>query len=88
MNKTEQKGIIEGLKEGLRVVILGVVSYLITDGVVQSLIMWLFGSKMDAAQMTMVTGLVLSILKSIDKWLYKTDRTIIPLEGATGITGV
>jgi hypothetical protein len=88
MKKFEIKGIIEGLKEGLRIVILSVVSYLLTDGVIQTVIGWLWGGKMDATQITLVSGLVLSVLKSIDKWAYKTDRTIIPLEGSTGITGI
>lgn len=86
--KSEKKGIIEGLKEGLRVIILGAVSYLIVDGVAQSIIAWCCATQLGAFGITMVSGLVLSILKSIDKWAYKTDRTFIPLEGATGLTGV
>ena len=88
MKNVEKKGIVEGLKEGLRIVILSVISYLLTDGVIQMIIELIWGAKMDATQVTLVSGLVLSVLKSIDKWAYKTDRTLIPLDGSTGITGV
>lgn len=87
-NKVETKGRLEGVKEWLRIVMLGAVSYLLTEGVVQGLVSWLFGSRLDAFGTTTVTGLILSVLKGIDKYLYKTDRTIIPLEGSTGLTGV
>lgn len=85
--KGEQKGRVEGVKESVRIVMLTIVSWLLTEGVVAKLVEQ-FGAQLDANTRLLVTGLILSVLKGIDKWLYKTDRTIIPLEGSTGLTGV
>ena len=62
----------ESVKEGLRVILLGVVSYLLTEGVVQTLVSHFLGMRLDASAQVIVVGLITSILRSIDKWLFES----------------
>ena len=64
--------IIEGLKEGGRIILLGVVSWLITDGV--DLLLQTVGGKLDPSTKVIISGLLISALKSLDKWLHETKK--------------
>ncbi|KKQ99008.1 MAG: hypothetical protein UT24_C0029G0020 [Candidatus Woesebacteria bacterium GW2011_GWB1_39_12] len=77
MNEKNKEAIIEGLKEAGRLALLAGVSYLVTLGL--NLV-----ADMPETQTTVILTFV---LKSLDKWLYKKDKTVVPVKGATGLTG-
>lgn len=70
MNQTQIDNLIGWAKELGRVVVLGVVSYLLTAGVLASLVSILFGTHLDASVIVIVTGLLTSVLKGLDRQLH------------------
>lgn len=83
----------ESLKEGGRVVLLGLVAYLLTEGVVNQLLDVVFGMKLDNGTKVMVSGFLTSLLKALDKWLHETAK-LEPVKtrnegvlGEKGLTG-
>ena len=77
MKKIDKKAIIEALKEAGRLALLAGVSYFVTLGL--NLV-----TDMPETQTTVVLTFV---LKSLDKWLFEKGKTIVPVKGATGLTG-
>lgn len=73
MEKIDKEAIIEALKEAGRVVLLALISWGI--------------AKISTLPETQTTIVLTFILKGLDKWLYKKDKTIVPVKGATGLTG-
>ena len=63
----------EALKEGARVVAIGVVSYLLTEGAVLGLIN-VTGIQIDQTTKLMVVGFVTTFLRSVDKWLHEEGK--------------
>jgi len=76
MNKIDT----EALKEFGRVALLGLVSWLLTEGVIVALVNALGGS-LDIAARSIITGIITSALKSADKWLHQKGKVE---EEATG----
>lgn len=66
--------ILEALKEGARVVILGLVSWLLTVGVLDSIIGSLSGTYFDPTTKMILVGFITSILRSIDSWLHDMGK--------------
>ena len=73
---------IEGVKEILRTIILSVVSYLLTDGVLNTIMILVIGERLTSAEIIVVTGLFISVLSGIDKYLHKMEIGI----GGNGLT--
>lgn len=69
-----QGHLIEIGKEALRVVVLALVSWLLTDGVLNSVLGMLFSAHLDAAQVILVSGLLTSVLRGIDKDLHDSGK--------------
>lgn len=70
---------IESFKELIRMIVISMVSFFLTEGVVQFVLQWIVGDKLDVAQVLFITGLLTVILKSIDKFLHK-NGTNTPLD--------
>jgi len=66
--------LIEGVKEGMRVVALAVVSWLLTDGVLDYLL-GLVGVNMEPTLKAQVFGLLTVSLRAVDKWLHERGQT-------------
>lgn len=82
---TDVKPLVEGLKEGARVALDGIISYLLTEGVLNSIILLIFGERLPLSVIVIITGAVMSILKGWDKQLHLTGK----IEGdATKIKGL
>lgn len=64
------ENLIDWAKEFGRVVVLGAVSYLLTEGVLTGLLDIIFGVKLDISVRLFIVGLVTSILKGIDRQLH------------------
>lgn len=60
------------LKEIGRVVLLAVVSYLSTEVVVGQVLDIAFGIRLDPATKIVITGLLLSVLKALDRELHNS----------------
>ena len=73
---------IEGLKEAGRVALDGIFSYLLTEGVLNSIILLIFGERLPLGVIVIITGAVMSILKGWDKQLHLTGK----IEGDDGKT--
>lgn len=69
------KNSIEGLKELGRLVMLAVISYLLTAGVITAVIA-AFGVHMSPETQLIVIGFVTTVLKAIDKWLHETGKEL------------
>ncbi|MCK9371062.1 hypothetical protein M0R04_14215 [Candidatus Dojkabacteria bacterium] len=61
---------IAWIKETGRVVVLGAISYLLTEGVLVGLVDIIFGVKLDVASKLFIVGLVTSVLKGVDRQLH------------------
>jgi len=61
----------EGLLEGGRVVLLAIVSYLLTEGVVALLVNQFIGVQVGPEVRIVAVGAVTSVLRGIDKWLHE-----------------
>lgn len=73
MNKINFNAIISGIQEWLRIVIIGVSSYLLMEGVLQALLTKFFSTRLDSTQIVFLTGLLLSAVKGVDKWANKRN---------------
>jgi hypothetical protein len=93
INTLDKSAIFESIKEVGRWVLLYSLSWIITETLKQvglvpefSVVnVWVF-SYLLPVRAGLQLGLTL-LAKGVDKWLYEKDKTIIPIEGATGLTG-
>lgn len=79
MDKT---ALIEGLKQVGRVALFAVVSWLLTVGVIESILVAIFKESMNAGTITLLSGFLTSLLTGIDKALHKAEVGI----GGNGLT--
>lgn len=70
MNQNQINNLIAWGKEFGRVVLLGAVSYLLTAGVLTTLVSILFGVKLDTQIQVVIVGLLTSVLKGVDRQLH------------------
>lgn len=80
---------VEAGREFGRLVILSVISYFLTEGIIESLLQRFFAEGMDPQMKTMVVGLVVYVLRSVDKWMHETAKQTGKegLGGDKGLTG-
>lgn len=64
----------EALLEGARVVMLAVVSFLLTVGVIDQVVLAWFGANLAPQMQVIVIGLFTSVLRGIDKWLHENAK--------------
>lgn len=67
------KSFIEGVKEFFRISIIAGISYLLTAGVLASIIS-LFGAHLSVEQQAAIVTVLTFILKSVDKWLHEFGK--------------
>lgn len=65
--------ITEAIKEGFRVLVLGIVSWLLTGGV-DAILNITIGTKVDPATRLYVSGLLTTGLRAVDKWLHEQGK--------------
>ena len=71
MNK---KSILEALKEIGRITLLAIVSYLLTEGVIDGLFSYFVGVQLDAITKAQIIGLMTTGLKTLDKYLHELGK--------------
>lgn len=83
----------ETLKEAARLILMGVVSYLLTAGVLDMLLKTYFGTYLSPELLLQISGFVTLVLRTIDKWLHerqaeKNPRTESIQKGFLGLKGL
>lgn len=73
---------IEGLKEAGRIALDGIVSYLLTEGVLNTIVALIFKERLPLEVIVIITGVLMSVLKGLDKDRHLTGK----LEGDVGKT--
>lgn len=63
---------LEGLKELGRTLLIGAVSYLLTDNVITSIISYYFGAKLDTFTIALITTALTGTLRAIDRYLHES----------------
>lgn len=71
MKKADVGALVEGLKELIRTGVLAMVSYLLTEGVLNGLIMNAVGNRLDPQLVLVLAGILTSALRAVDKWLHE-----------------
>lgn len=64
--------LLEALKEPARLIALAIVSWLLTEGV--GLAMTAFGAKLDDTTKLLITGILTSALRGLDKYLHEIGK--------------
>lgn len=75
---------LEGLLEFGRTVLMALVSFLLTAGVLNSFVVAFYGSHLDPLQVTLITGFLTSLLSGVDKFLHKNGVGLL----GNGLTGL
>lgn len=73
-NNIKESPRIKSLKEGLRTVALMLVSYLLTEGVVDFLIQYIFGNTIDLSIKMQLSLFFTIVLKSLDNYLHEKGK--------------
>ena len=68
--------VIEIIKEAVRNAILGGLSYLLTEGVINSLILASIGDKLDMQYVITITAVLAWVLRGVEKQLHEADSRI------------
>ncbi len=76
MNQTQINSLISWGKEFLRVVVLGALSYLLTEGVLNTLLDIVFGVKLDVQTKLFIVGFITSVLKGLDRQLHDSGVAV------------
>lgn len=71
---TIPENIKQAILEAGRVVLLSIVSYLLTVGVIDTLVATLVGGRLDASLTLIITGLITSGLRAVDKFLHERGK--------------
>lgn len=66
------KSLTEALKRGARVLLLAIVSYLGTAGVIAGIVAWFTGNKMDLAAQAQVVTVLTTLLTIVDSYLHES----------------
>jgi len=77
----------EAIKEPLRYIELAVVSFLLTEGILNTLISLFFGSRLSVEFVLLITGLLTSVLRGYDKFLHETAKAE-PTKDNQGLLGI
>jgi hypothetical protein len=79
----------DSVKEVLRLILLAVVSYLLTEGVLSGLVFAVVGNKLSPTEVLFITGLITSVLKGLDKNIYLKQKAAGDAKSTTftGLTG-
>jgi len=69
-----KKSLIEALKEGGRLLLLAVVSYVLTEGLIDLAIEYFIGAKIDLTTKAQLVGLLTTALRAVDKYLHELGK--------------
>lgn len=73
MKMFDKKALLEALKSFVRLGLIAIVSYLLTEGVVNTLLVAILGASLSPEMRVVLSGVVISALKSLDTWLHEKD---------------
>jgi hypothetical protein len=64
----------KGFLDFLRVIAIAVVSYFLTEGVLEAVLEYTIGVRISPEMTILITGLLTSALKGIDRWLHEEGK--------------
>lgn len=90
--EVEVNPVKEAVKEPLRYIELAVVSFLLTEGIISTLISLIIGNRLSPELVLIITGFLTSVLRGYDKFLHvtakseptKTNQGLLGIKGLTG----
>lgn len=90
-----ERTLVEASKEAARLVLMALVSYLLTEGVINSLLTSYFGTYLAPEIRLQFAGVITVVLRSADKWLHEREKAKDPKSesvktgwlGLRGLTG-
>lgn len=85
---TSKSASVESLKELLRIMVLTLVAYLLTEGVLINLVESISGNRLDPTQKLMFTGVMGALLRGIDKFLHENKDVNIYGDSGTKDSGL
>jgi len=65
---------IESGKEMGRLLLIAIVSYLLTTGVLDTLVAFVFRTHLSPDQRLQLTGLIMLLLRALDAWLHEMGK--------------
>ena len=81
----------EAVKEAARVILLAVVAFLLTTGVIDQAVVTAVGNRLDTNTILIISGLITSALRGFVKWLHEhakaQDTGGNKFLGTKGLTG-
>lgn len=72
------KQVVEVVKEFFRNAILGGISYLLVEGVLNTLILGALGDRLEMQYITIIVVVVGYVLRGIEKQLHKAEKLSLP----------
>ena len=69
-----KQSLFEAIKEGGRLLLLALVSYLLTAGVIDAVIVYFGGAQLDATTKVQLVGLITTGLRALDKYLHELGK--------------
>lgn len=69
-----KESLLEAIKEATRLVLLALVSYILTEGLIDVAVEYVLGAKLDTASKAQVIALLTTGLRSIDKYLHEVGK--------------
>jgi len=78
--------ILEALKEAGRVMLLGTVSWLLTDGILDMILTVIFGTRIDATTKAIIISALFTALRSADKWIHEAGKEVASKNMILGLT--
>lgn len=70
--------VVEVVKEFLRNALLGGISYLLVEGVLNTLVLGVVGERLDLQYVAILVALLGYILRGIEKQLHKAEKLSLP----------
>jgi len=67
---TQKKPLLESLKELGRLILISIVSYFLTEGVITTLVGYYFGTHIDTFTKVQITAVLTLVARTVDKYLH------------------
>ncbi len=69
-----RKSLLKALKEGGRLLSLTVISYILTEGMLQLFIEGFLGTQVDVVSKAQIVGLLTTSLRTLDKYMHELGK--------------
>lgn len=70
------KALLDYSKETFRLIASALISYLLTEGVINTLVLYFSGTRLTPEMTVIITGAVTTVIKSLDRSLHNVGVTV------------